>query len=192
MLRVFRIAKLSRHNSNLRVMISTMRNSTGELCFMLTLMALSILVFSSACYLAEKQVLNTKFTSIPQSIWWSCITMTTVGYGDVVPATTAGKRMYCLKCSQYENIFYSHCHNMLTGRNFCICITGTWYYCSVSSGTNEACCFECHWYISDQKIFTKTIYGSNAISTALTSRPVYHHDRGVFSFIYLSLLMKRN
>ena len=66
MLRIFRIAKISRHNENLRILVRTMMSSTGELMFMCTLIGLSIVVFSSACYLVENGQKDTKFTSIPR------------------------------------------------------------------------------------------------------------------------------
>ena len=83
-------------------------SSMDEIAFLTSLLSLSILIFSSigkdACfsktssaknafsvYLAEHNVPKTKFSSIPSSIWWSCITITTVGYGDVVPSTIMGK-----------------------------------------------------------------------------------------------------
>jgi len=46
---------------------------------------------SSAVYLVEHQLEGSQFTSIPSSIWWSCITITTVGYGDLIPDTVIGK-----------------------------------------------------------------------------------------------------
>ena len=42
-------------------------------------------------YLVEKDIQPEKFGSIPQSMWWSIVTLTTVGYGDVYPATSMGK-----------------------------------------------------------------------------------------------------
>ena len=46
---------------------------------------------SKAAYLVENRTNNPQFESIPTTIWWSCITLTTVGYGDVIPQTSLGK-----------------------------------------------------------------------------------------------------
>ena len=42
-------------------------------------------------YIVEKDIQPDKFGSIPQSMWWSIVTLTTVGYGDVYPVTAIGK-----------------------------------------------------------------------------------------------------
>ena len=42
-------------------------------------------------YLVEKDIQPEKFGSIPQSMWWSIVALTTVGYGDVYPVTSMGK-----------------------------------------------------------------------------------------------------
>ena len=42
-------------------------------------------------YLAEGQITPDKFGSIPKALWWSSVTLTTIGYGDIVPSTVLGK-----------------------------------------------------------------------------------------------------
>ena len=50
-----------------------------------------LILASSGIYLVEKDAQPEKFGSIPQAMWWSIVTLTTVGYGDVYPVTTLGK-----------------------------------------------------------------------------------------------------
>ena len=50
-----------------------------------------LILASSGIYLVEKDAQPEKFGSIPQAMWWSIVTLTTVGYGDVYPVTALGK-----------------------------------------------------------------------------------------------------
>ena len=50
-----------------------------------------LIISSSGMYIVEKDIQPDKFGSIPQSMWWSIVTLTTVGYGDVYPVTSMGK-----------------------------------------------------------------------------------------------------
>ncbi|CAH8855391.1 unnamed protein product [Trichobilharzia szidati] len=85
-LRVFKISKISR---GLRVLILTVKKSIPELVLLGFLMMNGMFLFSSMMYIAEYRV-NDTFPDIPQSFWWSIITLTAVGYGDMHPKGGAG------------------------------------------------------------------------------------------------------
>lgn len=87
-IRVLRIFRLVRHSAGLWILIYTLRASFSELLLLFWFMGLGILVFSSLIYYVEDRK---NFESIPNGFWWALITMTTVGYGDMVPHTTLGK-----------------------------------------------------------------------------------------------------
>ncbi|CAF1086130.1 unnamed protein product [Adineta steineri] len=89
--RVFRIFKFSRHSQGLRVLGYTLKSCASELGFLLFSLTMAIIIFATVMYYAEKSVVHTKFTSIPAAFWYTIVTMTTLGYGDMVPKTWAGK-----------------------------------------------------------------------------------------------------
>lgn len=90
-LRLLRFLKLARYSPALdtlgRVVVAESRALIGALMVMVTLLLLS----SSVIHFLEREVQPEHFGSIPQAAWWAISTLTTVGYGDVIPITTAGK-----------------------------------------------------------------------------------------------------
>ncbi|KAM4020394.1 A-type voltage-gated potassium channel KCND1 [Anomaloglossus baeobatrachus] len=89
--RVFRIFKFSRHSQGLRILGYTLKSCASELGFLLFSLTMAIIIFATVMFYAEKGTAKTKFTSIPAAFWYTIVTMTTLGYGDMVPDTIAGK-----------------------------------------------------------------------------------------------------
>jgi hypothetical protein len=89
--RVSRLFKVSRHSSGLQDMVTCIAASKSELALFFLITAVATILFASAIFYAEKDVPDTNFISIPAAFWWAIVTMTTVGYGDMVPDTVGGK-----------------------------------------------------------------------------------------------------
>jgi hypothetical protein len=77
--RVFRIFKFSRHSAGLRILGYTLKSCASELGFLLFSLSMAIIIFSTIMYYAEKNVEDTLFTSIPETFWYTIVTMTTLG-----------------------------------------------------------------------------------------------------------------
>lgn len=88
-LRVIRIIKLGRFSSGLQTFGMTLQRSQKQLQMMTIVLLTGVVFFSTMIYFLEKDEDGTPFTSIPAAYWWCIVTMTTVGYGDAVPATTS-------------------------------------------------------------------------------------------------------
>ncbi|CAM1322376.1 Shaw (predicted) [Pycnogonum litorale] len=91
-IRILRLGKLTRHSPGLKILMHTFKASAKELTLLVFFLVLGIVVFASLVYYAERLESNPKndFTSIPQGLWWAIVTMTTIGYGDMVPKTYMG------------------------------------------------------------------------------------------------------
>ena len=89
--RLLRLMKLVRYSPALATLGRVLRNERRALVGALLIMAAMLLVASTAIYYIERDISPDKFGSIPESMWWALATLTTVGYGDVVPASPLGK-----------------------------------------------------------------------------------------------------
>lgn len=93
LLRMFRVLKMARHVGEANVLLDALRASrTKILVFVFGVLTL-VCVEGTLMYLIEGRNEGTGFTSIPTSIYWGIVTITTVGYGDIAPVTVLGKMM---------------------------------------------------------------------------------------------------
>ena len=90
-IRVMRILKLSHYSTALEDLMASIYAERDAFVSALYLLVLSILITSCLIYFAEHHLQPDKLGTIPDAMWWSIVTITTVGYGDVVPLSPWGK-----------------------------------------------------------------------------------------------------
>lgn len=91
MVRLLKVLGLDHFEESLHAIADGLRRRKALMVVSVTLMLVCIYVSSSLVYQAEHRAQPALFTSIPATFWWSMETLTTVGYGDMVPVTPAGK-----------------------------------------------------------------------------------------------------
>ncbi len=89
LLRIFRVLKLVQFVGEANVLLNSLRASSRKITIFLFAVVMIAVIMGSLMYVMEGE--KHGFTSIPTSIYWAIVTLTTVGYGDLSPATGAGK-----------------------------------------------------------------------------------------------------
>ncbi|XP_030047834.1 potassium voltage-gated channel subfamily V member 2 [Microcaecilia unicolor] len=97
LLRIFCILKLARHSTGLRAFGFTLRQCYQQVGCLLLFIILGIFIFSAMVYTVEYDVSGTNFTSMPHAWWWAAVSISTVGYGDMLPETHLG-RLFAFLC----------------------------------------------------------------------------------------------
>jgi len=89
--RVMRILKIGRYSRSMQTLITVLRNESHSLIAALSVLLLFTIIAATCIYYIEHAAQPDVFSSIPASLWWALVTLTTVGYGDAVPITALGK-----------------------------------------------------------------------------------------------------
>ena len=89
LLRVFRILKLTRYMGESTNFAIALKESRAKIAVFLSFVIILCIILGTIMYLVESP--ESGFTSIPSSVYWAIVTLTTVGYGDISPATPLGQ-----------------------------------------------------------------------------------------------------
>lgn len=88
-LRIFRVLKLAKYIGEANTLMRAMRSSMRKIAVFIFAVIILVMVLGSVMYLIEGAANG--FTSIPKSVYWAIVTLTTVGYGDISPQTPLGQ-----------------------------------------------------------------------------------------------------
>ncbi|MCF6352615.1 MAG: ion transporter [Cyclobacteriaceae bacterium] len=94
LLRVFRIFKLARFVGEASQLRQALKASQPKIIVFITTVSIIVVIMGTVMYIVEGGVNG--FTSIPRSIYWAIVTLTTVGYGDIAPVTVLGQAIAAL------------------------------------------------------------------------------------------------
>ncbi len=91
MMRLFRLVKLVRYSDAIQDYVQVVKRRKEHLIIIISTILVFLVLISGVMYIVEHEAQPSKFTNIPETMWWAVCTMTTVGYGDVYPITNLGK-----------------------------------------------------------------------------------------------------
>lgn len=142
LLRVFRVFKLVGYMNEGHVIVESIKASANKITIFIFFVLNMVVVLGSIMYLVEGGA-GSGFTSIPRSIYWAIVTLTTVGYGDIAPVTTLGQFIAAIV--------------MILGYSVLAVPTGivTSEFIKnsgdkISKNANTLCCRNCSWDEHDQ------------------------------------------
>ena len=91
LLRLLRFFKLARYSPGMRSLVAALEAEKKALMATSVVLLGLMLISAAAMHLFEHDAQPAQFGSIPKAMWWAIVTLTTVGYGDVVPITLGGR-----------------------------------------------------------------------------------------------------
>ncbi|WP_421723005.1 cyclic nucleotide-gated ion channel [Bauldia sp.] len=91
LIRLMRLFKLGRYSTGFQSLYEAIRRERQALLASFLVLTSVVLISASLAYIAERRAQPEDFGTIPDSIWWALVTVTTVGYGETVPATLGGR-----------------------------------------------------------------------------------------------------
>lgn len=123
LLRIFRVLRLGKYSNAFEMFVTVMRSKKEEIVITVIMAIMVLILSSSTLYVVERDVQPEAFGSIPHAMWWAIATLSTVGYGDVVPITPLGKLfaaivaisaigLFALPAGLLAHGFADACHNL--------------------------------------------------------------------------------
>lgn len=89
--RLLRLAKLGRYSLAMQSLLRVLREKAADMVSLLFVLMILLVISSTLMFHLEHDAQPGLFSSIPATMWWGIVTLTTIGYGDMAPVTVAGR-----------------------------------------------------------------------------------------------------